>query len=46
MSKNKYEHLTTKQLEQKNEILKYAEMYQMMSKILRSKKTNKERGSK
>tara|TARA_A100001201_G_scaffold142046_1_gene139135 strand:+ start:546 stop:680 length:135 start_codon:yes stop_codon:yes gene_type:complete len=41
MDENKYKHLTTKQLEQKKETLKDAEMYQLMSKILRSKKQTK-----
>ena len=44
MYKDKYKHLTTKQLEQKIEMLKYAEMNEKISKILRSKKqTNKGR---
>ena len=38
MYKDKYKHLTTKQLEQELDMLKYAEMNEKISKILRSKK--------
>jgi len=42
MYKDKYKHLTTKQLEQELDMLKYAEMNEKISKILRTKKQTNE----